>query len=421
MAPAPLDVVIVGAGAAGIAAARRLRSRASFVIVEANDHVGGRCVTDTQTFGVPFDRGAHWLHMPDENPLVKLAPSVGFRTYAAPDDLVIRIGSRNATPDEVETFETALCKATLAFDDVGRGGDDISCAEALPSDIGDWRWAVEFMLGPFSCSKELADVSATDFARSIEEDDDVFCCAGFGTLLAELAVGLPICLSTPVHAIKTSGSPGVKVETSRGTISARAAIVTVSTGVLAAEKIRFEPECKHHLEAASVLKPGSYDHIVLELPGNPLGLGHDHLVLEKSTNTRTAALLANISGTELCQLDVGGRFGRDLCAQGANAMVAFAQDWLAGLFGHDLRKVFKRTATTRWDVDPWTLGAFSAADPDCQSARRVLMEPLDERVWFAGEATSERLWATVGGAWEAGEQAAEAAMGRLGLSGTPQR
>src|SRR5262249_35107836 len=69
----PVDVVIVGAGAAGIAAARKIAAAGrKFVIIEATDHVGGRCVTDTRAFGVPFDRGAHWIHMPDFNPLTKL-------------------------------------------------------------------------------------------------------------------------------------------------------------------------------------------------------------------------------------------------------------------------------------------------------------------------------------------------------------
>src|SRR5262245_53405429 len=69
-----VDVVIVGAGAAGIAAARRVAAAGRrFALIEASDRMGGRCVTDTRTFGVPFDRGAHWIHMPDINPVAKLA------------------------------------------------------------------------------------------------------------------------------------------------------------------------------------------------------------------------------------------------------------------------------------------------------------------------------------------------------------
>src|SRR5437763_16055417 len=72
------DVAIVGAGAAGIAAARKVAAAGRrFALIEASDHVGGRCVTDTRIFGMPFDRGAHWLHMPDINPVAKLASRSG--------------------------------------------------------------------------------------------------------------------------------------------------------------------------------------------------------------------------------------------------------------------------------------------------------------------------------------------------------
>jgi hypothetical protein len=155
--------------------------------------------------------------------------------------------------------------------------------------------------------------------------------------------------------------------------------------------------------------------VVLELPGNPLGLHQDELVFEKSENARTAAMLANVSGTNLCHVNIAGRFGRDLSAQGEAAMVAFALDWLTGLYGTDMKKAVKRTQATRWDSAPWVLGASSAAAPGAQSARRVLMEPLRDRLWFAGEAVHETLWGTVNGAWESGERAAEAALKKAGL------
>ena len=153
----------------------------------------------------------------------------------------------------------------------------------------------------------------------------------------------------------------------------------MSTGVLTAGKIKFTPDLpRRHLDAASKLSLGSYDHIVLELPGNPLGLQRDDLMFEKSDSTRTAAVLANISGTTLCMVDVAGKFGRELAAQGEPAMVAFALDWLGGLYGSDLRKAVKRTHATRWNDDPWTLGAFSAAAPGTQAARRALMETAQQ-------------------------------------------
>src|SRR6185295_3070044 len=122
--------------------------------------------------------------------------------------------------------------------------------------------------------------------------------------------GLPVQLATPATAIEWGGRPGIEVVTARGRLNAATAIVTVSTNVLAAAKIRFNPELpKRHLDAAAKLKLGSYDHVALELPDNPLGLRADELVFEKSNGRRTAALFANAAGSTLCMVDVGGSFG----------------------------------------------------------------------------------------------------------------
>src|SRR5215831_13672561 len=408
------DVIIVGAGAAGIAAARRLVAAGRRVaIIEAAAEVGGRCVTDTKIFGVPYDRGAHWIHMPDINPVAKLATQTGLDIYPAPPGQRIRVGRRFARESEMEDFLAMQVRATTAIADAARKGD-VACSQALPKDLGDWRATIEFFLGPFGCGKDLSEISALDFARSSERDIDAFCRQGFGALLAKLATGLPVQLNSPVSAIEWGRRTAVEVATARGRLTAPAAIVTASTNVLAARKIKFDPELpKRQVDAVGRLKLGSYDHVTLDLPGNPLGLRTDELILEKSNGRRTASIFANASGSTLCMIDVGGSFGRDLAAKGEKEMVAFALDWLTNLFGADMKTVVQRWHATRWNEEPWVLGAFSAAAPSGQSARRVLMEPLN-RMYFAGEAVHETLWGTVGGAWESGERAADAVLRLFG-------
>jgi len=117
----------------------------------------------------------------------------------------------------------------------------------------------------------------------------------------------------------------------------------------------------------------------------------------------------------LCTIEVAGKFGNDLAASGEAAMVSFVLDWLAGLYGVEIRKAVKRIGATRWNYDPWTLGAFSTAVPGGQWARAALAEPVRDRIFFAGEATHETLWGTVGGAWASGERAADLALKRLGF------
>jgi monoamine oxidase len=408
------DVIIVGAGAAGIAAARRLVAAGRRVtIVEAAGEVGGRCVTDTRIFGVPYDRGAHWIHMPDINPVAKLATQTGLDIYPAPPGQRVRVGRRFARESEMEDFLATQVRATTAIADATRKGD-VACSQALPKDLGEWRSTIEFFLGPFGCGKDLSEVSALDFARSSERDIDAFCRQGFGALLAKLATGLPVQLNAPVTAIEWGRRTAVEVATARGRLTAPAAIVTVSTNVLNARKIKFDPELpRRQSDAVSRLKLGSYDHVTLELPGNPLGLRSDELILEKSNSPRTASLFSNASGSTLCMIDVAGSFGRDLSDKGEKEMVAFALDWLGNLFGSDLRSIVRRAHATRWNEEPYVLGAFSAASPGGQPSRRILMEPLN-RMYFAGEAMHETLWGTVGGAWESGERAAEAILRLFG-------
>jgi len=407
------DVVIVGAGAAGIAAARRIAAAGRrYIVLEATDRIGGRCVTDLKSFGVPFDRGAHWIYLPDLNPLTKLTPRRGIDVYPAPLSQKVRIGRRYARAGELEDFLAAQVRTTRAIDDAARKAD-IPSEQAVPGDLGDWRATVEFVLGPYACAKDLPQLSALDFAKATERKTAAFCKQGFGTLLAALGQGLNVALSTPAKSVNTRGA--LRVETARGTVTASVAIVTVPTNVVASGGLRFEPELGHHeIDAFGRMSLGSYDHIALELNGNPLGLESDDLVFEKSADTHTAVILANLSGTALCTIDVAGGFGRELSAQGEAAMFDFAADWLARLYGAEIKKAIGRKHATRWNHEPYALGAWSTAVPGSQFARRQLLERIADDVWYAGEAAHETLWGTVGGAWESGERAADAVLHRLG-------
>ena len=209
---------------------------------------------------------------------------------------------------------------------------------------------------------------------------------------------------------------GVDVVTAKGSVRARAAIVTVSTNVLASGKIEFKPELpKRQLDAAAALSLGSYDHVALDMPRNPLSLQRDDLVFEKSSSRRTAALLANVSGSSLHLVEVGGDFGRDLSAKGEAAMIEFARDWLASLFGTGVKRRRSSAVMPRAGTRSHTFSARCRRPrPGGADARRILVEPIGGRIWLAGEALHETQWGTVNGAWESGQRAAEAACGRLG-------
>lgn len=246
----------------------------------------------------------------------------------------------------------------------------------------------------------------------------IVCRQGLGALLAKLGEDVPVALDTAATRISWSNRD-VAVETPAGKIVGRAAIVTVSTHVLASGRIVFAPDLpKRQFDAAANLGLGSYDRIALQMPGNPLGLGRDESMIERGKDARTALLVANVGGSILCTLDVAGQFGADLSAQGEDAMVAFARDWLAGLFGSDAAAKIERGLATRWSADALIGGAMSAATPGAAGARKILGEPFGN-VFVAGEATHETLYGTVDGAWESGERAADAALKKIGPAKPP--
>jgi monoamine oxidase len=418
--PREVDIVVIGAGAAGIAAARRIQAANRKVIVlEATNQIGGRCITDTTTFDAPFDRGARWIHNPDTNPMIKLARGAGMDIGPAPLGQKIRVGRRNARAGEVEELLATLVRANRAIDDASRGKADVSCASALPRDLGDWAATIEFLLGANATGKDLKDVSAIDKVHAQDRSAALACRQGLGTLIAKLGDGVPVSLSTPATRISWSGRD-VTVETAAGKIAARAAIITASSNVLTAGSIKFAPDLpKRTLDAASKVSLGSYDHIALALPGNPLGLARDDVVIEQAKDARTAFMIANMGGSSLCGIDVAGSFGRDLSGQGEAAMVAFAVEWLTKLFGSDIAKTVKKSSATRWNAAPFALGAMSVASPGGQPSRKILMEPVGT-MFLAGEAAHETLWGTVDGAWESGERAAEAALRKIGAIRDPE-
>jgi hypothetical protein len=227
-----VDAVIVGAGAAGIAAARRLTAAGKrYVLIEAAEEVGGRCITDTKIFGVPYDRGAHALYAGDINPMTKLAVAAGFDLYRAPPGQRIRIGKRYAREGEMEDFLAGLVRANSAIADVARKSD-VACSQVLPKDLGEWRPTIEFVLGPYTCGKELSEVSTVDLARSGEHDNGSFCRQGLGALLTRLAAGLPILLGSPVKTIESWSKLRLEVDSAKGQFRTGAIIVTVSTNVI---------------------------------------------------------------------------------------------------------------------------------------------------------------------------------------------
>ena len=182
-------------------------------------------------------------------------------------------------------------------------------------------------------------------------------CVGkaWAVLIQRLAIGIPIKFFSPVTLVDW-GDRSVALQAGAGAVTARAVIVTASTAVLASGKIKFKPNLPApYWKAVETLKLGSYDHVAIEFNGNPLGLDPNEVVFEKAIDSKTAALFANLHGTRLSILLVGGKMGAQLAEQGDSAMKAFALDWISRVFGSNINKAVLRTHTHV--LEQATLGA----------------------------------------------------------------
>ncbi|NKX44150.1 flavin monoamine oxidase family protein [Roseicyclus persicicus] len=397
------DVVVVGAGAAGLAAARALRAHGlRFVVLEAMDRIGGRAWTTDTDFGVPFDIGCAWLHAADRNPFFPEAEAAGWTLHHHPMGVDrLYFGDRAATPGEL----AEICAAEAELErllDTGAADDRLS---SLFSASRAARAAATFC-GPMDFGQDADEISVTDFRGAADLDPNYFTREGFGALVARFGADVPVSLSTPVRAIDWSGD-GVAVETARGTVRARAVIVTVSTGVLAFEEIRFRPRLpERHVEAIFDLPMGLLTKIPVEIRGDRLGLNpFDDLLIERHAH-HDVYFLCFPFDLDLMVGFVGGDFAWEMEAAGPAAAVDFVTDRLEDIFGSGIRRAVGRSRMTQWGGERYVRGAYAAARPGKARARATLADPVADRIWFAGEALAGALQQTAGGARLSGERVA---------------
>jgi monoamine oxidase len=409
-----LDCIIIGAGAAGLAAARRLQDRgASYRLLEAKPHAGGRATTDEATLGAPIDLGAHWLHSPALNPLTPLADRYMFHVKQGAEDFqVARDGAILSGTERDECFAYVdACFATIAEN--AEAGHDCPVSELFPLP-GRWHG---FFEANFIAKQGVtpAQSSAQDFARYVWEGDDWPVLDGLGALVARHAVGIAVELDTPATRIGWDGKAGIAVETPRGKIEARSAIITVSTGVLAREAIRFSPSLPDwKRQAISDLPMGSCNKVVLGFTHNPFGDLDSVMLMPDLGPDQSLEFVLREDGRDVVTAMLNGPFARTLASEGPRAMADYALAQLVAVFGSQVRAcVADRVVFADWDHDPWIAGCYAAARPGRHPARAELARPIENRLFFAGEATHPCYMGDVHGAHLSGEAAAAAVLAVL--------
>ncbi len=406
-----VDVAIVGAGAAGLAVARRLADAPlSVAVLEARGRIGGRAHT-AQVGGFPQDLGCGWLHSADRNAWADLAQPLGFTLDKTPPPWSEQAGDQGFPRDEQAAFNAAYAAFDQRVCHAARQPGDRPAAELFEAG-GRWNALID-AVSSFYNGVEYAHVSIKDYTAYDDSGTDWRVTEGYGALIAAFGRDLPVRLDCQVEEIDWNAAD-VRLSTSQGEVVARAVVVCVPTNILAEERLKLTPALPDKLEAAAALPLGLADKLLLEL-SKPDLFPSDGQLLGRTDTTETAGYHLRPFGRPLVEAFFGGALAEALEAEGERAFAAFAIDELVGLVGGDVRKRLTPLHATRWGADPFSRGSYSYARVGGSGMRQALAAPVEQRLFFAGEACSTNAFSTAHGAYDSGIAAADAVLAAFGL------
>jgi len=236
----PVEVAVIGAGAAGIAAARTLIAGGRRVtVLEARARPGGRAAVDA-SLGVPADLGAAWLHFALENPFSDWARRHGFTVLTREPDWGAkgRVAGVVPPPAEVAAWQASMTRYYDAIGAAASAGRDVALTEVLPDDAHRPRFDAVMTWAVGAHDREISTVDLDNYA---EGGPNWSVTEGLGAVVAHAARDLPIRHDAEVTRIDWRDAASVRVHSSAGTLRADAVIVTVPTSVLASGRLRFDP------------------------------------------------------------------------------------------------------------------------------------------------------------------------------------
>ncbi|HEU0223847.1 MAG TPA: NAD(P)/FAD-dependent oxidoreductase [Steroidobacteraceae bacterium] len=401
------DVVVIGAGGAGLTAARELlQSGHTVLVLEARDRIGGRAFTDT-SLGAPWDRGCSWLHASEVNPFVRYAREQGFEPYVDEHPRQIYRGTHRLSGAETAGYRAVSERIERELADAGRRGLDIPAEAALTRATQDDPWYPMAMAAMTAWEGiEPANFSALDQFHFVERGSDMLVAKGYGALLAHYAKDVPVRLRTPVSRIRW-GARGVTVDTPAGALAARIAIVALPSSLISSGAVIFAPHLPVHvLQAQHDLPLGLMNKVALRFKRNVFPSERTEFWRLRRDDGRGMTYLTRLAGSHVCVAASAGRLAHELEAAGEAAAIEHALGELASMLGGDVRRQFDRGAATAWASDPFARGSYSHCLPGRFGARAVLARPVGDRLVFAGEHTEQSAYGTLHGAHLSGRRAA---------------
>jgi monoamine oxidase len=404
MASSDVEAVIVGGGAAGIAAARRLHDAAvSCLLIEARPRLGGRAFTIIDTAGFALDLGCGWLHSADRNPWAGIAAEQGASIDKSLAPWMRSGPAIGFPPSQREAFGAALDRFYARLEKLAQGEADVPAAQAFEPGCR-WNGLIN-ALSTYISGAEWDRVSAKDFDRYADTGINWRIVEGLGTVVRRYGADLPTKLDCRVLGIDHGGRR-LRVETTRGAIAADQVIVAVPTTLIAAGQISFTPALPEKVAAAAGLPLGLDDKLFMSLDG-AAEFEKDTRVFGHTDRAATAAYHLRPFGRPLIEAFFGGQCATELEAKGERAFFDFAVAELVGVFGGDFARRIKPVHIHCWGLDPFSRGSYSYALPGFADCRATLAAPVEDRLFFAGEACSTHDYSTVHGAWRTGVAAAD--------------
>ncbi len=404
------DVIIIGAGAAGLSAAKELsRIGLTYVLVEGSHRIGGRAYSEEIAPGEWFDLGCAWLVGGATNPFTAIAGELDIALSTDKSDVFTNANlrfQRNGAP--LTGDQRAAClryydDSYTAITAAAEGGRDVAISDVV--DIGS-EFAAPFLGGiASSWGLDMDLVSTADFASATGELG-FQARRGYGNLVAAWGADVAVSLNARAERVDWSGRD-VKVETPRGTVTGRSVLSTVSTGILGSGDIVFTPDLPDwKTEAIHNLPMGTENKMGVHFDTDVFGADGRGFYSTWTDDGHAAKVDASVMGLNTAAVFVGGRHGIWLEKQGAQACHDFAVDRVADIFGNAVRKHVDRTIVTAWNKEPWTRGSWACAAPGHADQRAVLARSVDDRLFFAGEATLYGGQGTCHGAFQSGIRAA---------------
>lgn len=410
-APGAHRVAIIGAGIAGLAVATALRDTGhrDVVVLEARDRIGGRIWTSRIGDDVPVDLGASWVHGVEGNPITRIAAENGIDLSATDyGNASVHVhGGAEARPTR-----DGLVRGFWALARRRPNAPLRAVYERYAVSLSDKdRHFLAYVLNTAVEHEFGADIADLSF-RSVNGGEefaghDAVFAAGYGQIVDCLAEGFDIRLEHPVTHIDYSG-PGVVLHTGAGAFQADAVVVTVPLGVLKAGSLVFRPDLPRRTRRAidelgmGVLNKTCllFDDVFWQKDVELIGY-----VGSKTGQWAETLSLHPYTGQPILMMFNAGSYGARIEAMSDAEIVEQALAALEGMYGQVPPP--KDAQVTRWGSDPWSHGSYSYV-PARSSFRRHsdLARPVDNKLFFAGEATHQDYPATVHGAFLSGVRAA---------------